>query len=151
MENQQRTKSRPASQTGIDKIWLVMAGIFGTKWTNSMGFDPTNKNAQTWRAVMRGVTDEQIDKGLIAFSDTAAKFIPAATEFKALCRYNGSNREQAAFEARAAKIPPKKWLTDTGSKERIKAAKEATLEQLRKPSKRLTKEETDAILENLKR
>jgi hypothetical protein len=43
------------------------------------------------------------------------------------------------------------WLTDTGSKARIKAAKEATLEQLRKPSKKLTKEETDAILENLKR
>ncbi len=131
MESQRRTRSQPASQTGIDKIWLVMAGIFGTKWTNSMGFDPTNKNAQTWRAVMRGVTDEQIDKGLIAYSDTGAKFIPAATEFKALCRYNGSNREQAAFEAQASKFKPYARLTDMGSKERIKAAKEKAMKIMR--------------------
>lgn len=108
-----------------------MAGIFGTKWTNSMGFDPTNKNAQTWRAVMRGVTDEQIDKCLIAYSDTGAKFIPAATEFKALCRYNGSNREQAAFEAQASKFKPYARLTDMGGKERNKSAHKEMMDKFR--------------------
>lgn len=133
--HQQQTKQPPASQNGIDKIWLVMAGIFGTKWTNSMGFDPTNMNAKTWRAVMRGITDDQIDKGLIAFSDTDAKFIPAATEFKALCRYNGSSREQAAFDAQEARLPPMRWLTDENKIARNKDAGRSALDEM----KRLTK------------
>jgi len=131
MESQRQTRQRPASQTGIDKIWLVMAGIFGTKWTNSMGTDPTNLNAKTWRAVLKGVTDEQIQTGLNAFADTGAVFIPAATEFKALCRYNGSNREQAAFEAQASKFKPYARLTDMGAKERTKAAKEKAMKIMR--------------------
>ena len=131
MESQQQTRSRPPSQTGIDKIWVVMGGIFGTKWTNSMGFDPTNANAKIWRGVLRGISDDQIQKALNNYSDTGAKFIPAATEFKALCRYNGSNREQAAFEAQASKFKPYARLTDMGAKERTKAAKEKAMKIMR--------------------
>jgi len=126
MEHQQRIRSKPASQVGIDKIWMVMAGIFGTKWTNSMGIDPTNDNAKTWRAVLRGVSDEQIDKGLVAFSDTAAVFIPAATEFKALCKYNGMTREQAAFK-KLSERRPERLLVDQGSKERTQAARDKAM------------------------
>ena len=109
-----------------------MGGIFGTKWTNSMGIDPTNKNAQTWRAVMRGISDEQIDKGLVAFSDTAAEFIPTATAFKALCKYGGSTREQAAFEKRCERRPDRLLTSKPPRAEVGRAALDKMREQLNK-------------------
>jgi len=100
MGNQRSIKSPPASQEGIDKIWIVMAGIFGTKWTNSMGIEPDGNAGKTWRAVMHGVTLEEIVAGLKRYADTGAIFIPAATEFKAFCKYNGMNRELIAHYCR---------------------------------------------------
>jgi len=99
-----------------------MGGIFGSKWTNSMGIDPTNQNAKTWRAVLRGITEQQIEEGLTAFSDTDAKYIPAATEFKALCKRGLDSAEQAAFSARANReerlaLPILKSTQETRKKE----------------------------------
>lgn len=78
-----------------------MGGIFGTKWTNSHGIDPTNHNGKTWRAVLKGISEKQIQDALNVFSDTGAIYIPTATEFKDLCRYGGMTKAQAAFKQQA--------------------------------------------------
>lgn len=91
-----------------------------------MGIDPMGKNGKTWRAVLRGITDEQIEKGLIVFSDSGAKFIPKATEFKHMCRYGDDNREQAAHKAQARlnKGLPKLPASEDFARDQLKKARE---------------------------
>jgi hypothetical protein len=94
-------------------------------------------------------TKELVDIGMKEARKQPTDFFPSTGKFVSWCKPPVHWQHRA--QEKAAQVPKGRWLTDTGSKERIKAAKEATLEQLRKPSKKLTKEETDAILANLKR
>lgn len=94
-------------------------------------------------------TPELIEAGMVKARAQPSDFFPSPGKFVEWCRPKVHHEHRA--QEKAAQVLRMNWLTDTGSKARIKAAKEATLEQLRKPSKKLTKEETDAILANLKR
>ena len=94
-------------------------------------------------------TPELIEAGMVKARAQPSDFFPSPGKFVEWCRPKVHHEHRA--QEKAAQVPRMNWLTDTGSKARIKAAKEATLKQLRKPSKKLTKEETDAILKNLKR
>jgi len=92
-----------------------------------MGVDPESKTGKVWRAVLRGISDDQIDSGLAAFADTESVFIPTATEFKALCKYGGDTRQQAAFKQQAmlAKGLPILPASKDFSKDAIKKARQA--------------------------
>lgn len=94
-------------------------------------------------------SDELVKIGMIQARKQPTDFLPSCGKFAEWCRPKVHHEHRA--QEKAAQVPVGRWLTDEGSKARIQAAKEATLEQLRKPSKKLTKEETDAMLKSLDR
>ena len=83
---QQRTSRQSLDREILAKIWLVMSGMFGTKWTNPYGeWNNENTTIGIWGAALRGLTMDQVSFGLDAISNSGVKFVPTAPEFKEFC------------------------------------------------------------------
>ncbi len=131
-------------------MWLIMADMYGHKWTSQHSVEVDKEGV--WRKALTGVSPRQFADGLNLVVTGGDEWPPAAPVFRKLCLNGLDTPAQRAFKKKeAAQVPVGRWLPDHNKQERIKAAKEATLKQLRKPSKKLTKEETDAILKSLDR
>ena len=94
-------------------------------------------------------TKELVEIGMKEARKQPTDFFPSTGKFVSWCKppVHWAHRTQE----KAALIPKMNWLEDKGSVARIKAAAEATLARARAPSKKLTKEETDAMLKSLDR
>ena len=97
--HQQRRKSEPASKETVSRIWLIMANLFGHKWTSSYGADVDPDGV--WRAALKGVSDDKVKEALNLVADSGAEWPPSAPEFRKLCVFGLDNREQAAFKKQA--------------------------------------------------
>lgn len=75
------------AQPLLDKLWLKMAELYGSRWTASFGVSADQSHA--WAAALGGLTGQQIAVGLTALAVTQdaqlRKWPPAAPEFRALC------------------------------------------------------------------
>jgi hypothetical protein len=75
-----------------------MAGLFGSKWTSTFGeWSETNPTIAIWGAALQGLTEEQLDIGFKAVSDSGADWQPAAPKFKALCLGPANHHEHLAI------------------------------------------------------
>jgi len=67
-----------------------MTGMFGGLWVNHFGeWDDGNTAIAIWGAALRGLSEDDIKKGLAAVSDAGASAfypVPTAPQFKELCR-----------------------------------------------------------------
>ena len=73
-------KQLPAETLSV--LWVAMAEMYGTKWTNHYGDTP---NA-TWAAGLAGLTDRHIDRGINAVMDSGDEWPPSLPKFKSLCK-----------------------------------------------------------------
>ena len=94
-------------------------------------------------------SDELVKLGMIEARKQPTDFLPSPGKFGEWCKPTVHHEHRA--QEKAALIPKMNWLEDKGSKARIQSAKDATLATVRNGSKRLTAEETAALLESLKR
>lgn len=114
--SQQSIKSSKPSKPGklsqalLDKLWLKMTEIYGSRWTGSFGVSADQSHA--WAAALGGLTGQQIADGLTALmarddlaSPDERKWPPSAPEFRALCEkrnpedYGLPTEDQAYREA----------------------------------------------------
>jgi len=94
-------------------------------------------------------SQELVEIGMVEARKQPKAFMPSPGEFVSWCKPPVHWQHRA--QEKASLIPKMNWLEDKGSKQRIQSAKEATLATVRNGSKRLTAEETAALLESLKR
>ncbi len=127
-----------------------MAEMYGHKWTSQHGVDVDKEGV--WRKALTGVSPRQFADGLNLVVTEGDEWPPAAPVFRKLCLNGIDTPAQRAFKKQeAAQVPVGRWLTDEGSKARIFAAHDKAIAKSRASSKRLTAEETSALLESLKR
>lgn len=59
--------------------------MYGHTWASQYGATAAGKAAETWAAVLGGLSGEQLAQGLRACRDEGAEFPPAAPRFRAMC------------------------------------------------------------------
>lgn len=136
----------------INKLFRELKSCFPAWGVSIKTTAQQNETKRQWTIsfMENGINSQElIDIGMKEARKHPKDFLIGCGTFVSWCK--PAVHWQHRAQEKAAQVPKMRWLEDKGSKARIQAAKEATLEQLRKPSKKLTKEETDAILENLKR
>lgn len=90
------TSSRPAlteldsARLGIlERIWSVLIGIYGHKFTTNFGDAPIledgNGAGRQWAVTLQGLSRSQIESGLEASHFRVDEWPPTATEFRMLC------------------------------------------------------------------
>lgn len=62
-----------------------MAAIFGHAWVSNYGASPEGVAADTWAAVLAGLTPQQIAQGLQRLTLQGGDWPPSAPAFRALC------------------------------------------------------------------
>ena len=101
---QQSDKSEPISKGNerreeIENLWIMMASMFGHKWTSSYGMEVDPE--KVWQASLKGISQDQIKKALNVLASRGDEWPPSAPEFRQLCLYGDSSTEQAAFQKMA--------------------------------------------------
>lgn len=67
--------------TKAELLWKRMAGIYGGKWVNSYGGEPTPE----WETCLDGIEPVMVANGLNKLVANASPYLPSAIEFRALC------------------------------------------------------------------
>lgn len=62
-----------------------MLAMYGNTWASQYGTSPAGIAADTWSAVLSGLTPQQVAAGLKACALSGAEFPPNAPRFRALC------------------------------------------------------------------
>jgi len=120
-----------ANRETIENLWMMMASMFGHKWTSSYGdqVDPE----KVWQASLKGISQDQIKRALNLLAKRGDEWPPSAPEFRSLCLYGDATEEQAAFEK----------MAERQNKERLALPK-------LKASKETAKSHLDKIRDGLK-
>lgn len=96
------SETSPASATLMEKLWVMMAGLYGHKWISSYGTsdikldDDGNPRPDSgiWGKALSGVSGQQIAHGMklctLRTGDQAA-WPPSAPEFRDMCLSGSSN------------------------------------------------------------
>jgi len=73
----------PLSEDLTEKLWGLMASMYGHKWVSSFGakVDPD----RVWASCLKGISEEQIKHGLNRCATECKTWPPSAPEFRALC------------------------------------------------------------------
>lgn len=112
-ESSKPSPSAKLSQALLDKLWLKMTELYGSRWTGSFGVSADQSHA--WAAALSGLTGQQIGVGLTAVSlaqdEQLRKWPPSAPEFRALCENKtpeafGLPTEDAAFREASTNAHP---------------------------------------------
>jgi hypothetical protein len=73
-------KQLPAETLSV--LWVAMAEMFGTKWTNHYGDTPLT----SWAVALADLTDRHIARGIRAVMDSGSEWPPSLPAFKAMCK-----------------------------------------------------------------
>ena len=99
----------------IDRLWEVMADLFGHKWTSSHDFSDNG----SWTSFLEDLNGKQFKTGIDALKDWTESWPPTATDFRNMClgRARGGEEQnmissQQAIQARSAPLLITKQLTD---------------------------------------
>lgn len=67
----------------IENLWLLMARLYGHKWTSNFGdqVDPGN----VWAACLRGISADQIRFGMSELVRLECEWPPSGPEFRGMC------------------------------------------------------------------
>lgn len=90
------TETSPASATLMEKLWVMMAGLYGHKWISSYGTsdikldDSGNPRPDSgiWGKALSGITGQQIAVGMKVCTHRTgeqAAWPPSAPEFRDMC------------------------------------------------------------------
>lgn len=107
----------------IENLWLLMARLYGHKWTSQFGdqVDPGN----VWAACLRGISSDQIKSGMGELVRLQHEWPPSAPEFRGMCTGESAvsweQRNQAQSVHEALGYDPYK-LPDMTAKERAREA-----------------------------
>lgn len=131
-ENERRALLLPRDE--IQEVWRLMTHLYGHKWTSSHGdqVDPGN----VWAACLRGVSTEQVRRGLNQCVVRGLEWPPSAPEFRKLCTgEDAASWEHARVKAadREAEIEraARARLEDKTAQERARKAGAAQLSAMR--------------------
>ena len=81
----------------MSNLWERMGYIFGHKFSSTYGESATNSDnslteaARTWGSGLRGLTGEQVARGLRECVDCGASWPPTLPEFVKMCKGEGEN------------------------------------------------------------
>ena len=70
------------SKKVMERLWLVMLEIYGHRWESSFGSEPT----ESWARSLKGISPQQIAKGLDELHESGESWPPSAIEFAKMCR-----------------------------------------------------------------
>ena len=76
-------KQQKLAQTLLDKLWLKMTEMYGTRWTASVGDCPDQDHA--WSTVLGGLNGREIANGLNVLVERGLEWPPSAPEFRRMC------------------------------------------------------------------
>ena len=136
-DSQPQSASRPTSpESGpalleralVLDLWDLMGQMYGHRWTSNFGdqVDPQN----VWAACLRGITRDQIRRGLNRCAVLCLEWPPSAPEFRKLC-LGDSGFLHAGETVAHREYRPERLLVDQGAKSRARRAGETTLAQLK--------------------
>lgn len=76
-------KQQKLAQALLDKLWLKMTEMYGTRWTGSVGDCPDQDHA--WSTVLAGLSGREIANGLNVLVERGLEWPPSAPEFRRIC------------------------------------------------------------------
>lgn len=76
---------RLATLSGIELVWVGLAGLYGVRFTGPFGSDPYGPSAALWRASLGDLSDEALRHGLEACVAAGEDWPPTAPAYRALC------------------------------------------------------------------
>ncbi len=119
------SESSPASATLMEKLWVMMAGLYGHKWISSYGTSDVKvddlgnprPDSGIWSKTLAGVSGQQIAQGMkmcTMRTGEQAAWPPSAPEFRDMCLAGQSilgipDVSSAWHEAVNASTDPTQW------------------------------------------
>lgn len=71
--------------SGIDLVWVALAGLYGSRFTTPFGVTPDGVPAALWRTTLGGLSEADLRTGIAALMASGEDFPPSAPAFRALC------------------------------------------------------------------
>lgn len=75
----------PQSDAAIRRLWTCMADIYGHRWVSAYGENPQASAGKMWAKGLRGLSQQQLARGLEAAVVSADPWPPTLPAFRALC------------------------------------------------------------------
>lgn len=83
LRESQQTKEKLQLSINIKKLWLLMASLYGYKWTKAYGDIPDPD--KVWQAALTGVSYDAMMKGMNKITMNGMEWPPSAPEFRKIC------------------------------------------------------------------